>query len=205
MRSSLRQSSEYPRRELAIRRHQEGEVPVEQAHAQTRRALDQRLEQRAELDACAVRAIRLQLQTAVEVPSEKEDRAPRARRATRPARRSSSSRRPGRRRAARGRRASSCGPAARAAPGCALASSIAPPDGGPRGAAGRKERACGGGLRRRASRATQRAALYSMVSRLALARAAPIAVFTSFSSSGGGSTAGRPSASIHSSRDQPVV
>jgi hypothetical protein len=38
-----------------------------------------------------------------------------------------------------------------------------------------------------------------------LARAAPMAVFTSCSSSGGGSTAGIPSVSIHSSRPQPVV
>src|SRR6187401_667833 len=37
------------------------------------------------------------------------------------------------------------------------------------------------------------------------ARAAPIAVLTSFSSSGGGKTAGIPSESIQSSRVQPVV
>ena len=45
----------------------------------------------------------------------------------------------------------------------------------------------------------------AMSSRAFLARAAPIAVFTLFCSSGGGSTAGRPSASIHNSRVQPVV
>ena len=37
------------------------------------------------------------------------------------------------------------------------------------------------------------------------ARAAPIAVFTSFASSGGGRTAGMPSVEIHSSRLQPFV
>lgn len=47
---------------------------------------------------------------------------------------------------------------------------------------------------------------YSTISsRAFLARAAPMAVPTFFSSSGGGSTAGMPSASIHSSRAQPVV
>jgi hypothetical protein len=47
------------------------------------------------------------------------------------------------------------------------------------------------------------AAFYSMSRRAFFARAAPIAVFTSFSSSGGGSTAGIPSESIQSSRLQP--
>ena len=46
---------------------------------------------------------------------------------------------------------------------------------------------------------------YDILSRACFARAAPIAVFTSFSSSGGGSTAGIPSDSIQSSRVQPVV
>src|SRR6185369_15937828 len=41
---------------------------------------------------------------------------------------------------------------------------------------------------------------YSNCFRAIFARAAPIADFTSFSSSGGGSTAGMPSDSIHSSR-----
>ncbi len=49
---------------------------------------------------------------------------------------------------------------------------------------------------------TRRAA---MSPRAALARAAPIAVLTSFSSSGGGSTAGSPNDSIHSSRVHPAV
>ena len=46
---------------------------------------------------------------------------------------------------------------------------------------------------------------YVMLSRACFARAAPIAVLTSFSSSGGGRTAGIPSDSIQSSRVQPVV
>jgi hypothetical protein len=46
---------------------------------------------------------------------------------------------------------------------------------------------------------------YSIFFRDCLARAAPMAVVTSFSSSGGGITAGNPSASIHNSRVQPVV
>lgn len=46
---------------------------------------------------------------------------------------------------------------------------------------------------------------YSRAFRACLARAAPIAVLTSFSSSGGGRTVGRPSEAIHSSRHQPVV
>jgi hypothetical protein len=46
---------------------------------------------------------------------------------------------------------------------------------------------------------------YNMSFRAILARAAPMAVLTSFVSSGGGRTAGIPSASIHSSRVQPVV
>ena len=41
--------------------------------------------------------------------------------------------------------------------------------------------------------------------RASFARAAPMAVFTSFSSSGGGRTAGIPRVSIHNSRDQPAV
>ena len=52
---------------------------------------------------------------------------------------------------------------------------------------------------------TARQSDLAMSSRAFLARAAPIAVFTLFCSSGGGSTAGRPSASIHNSRVQPVV
>jgi hypothetical protein len=43
-----------------------------------------------------------------------------------------------------------------------------------------------------------------MASRPCLARAAPIAVFTSLRSSGGGRTADKPRASIQSSRPQPV-
>jgi len=46
---------------------------------------------------------------------------------------------------------------------------------------------------------------FSMAFRAFFARAAPIAVLTSFSSSGGGSTAGKPKDSIQSSRDHPVV
>jgi hypothetical protein len=46
---------------------------------------------------------------------------------------------------------------------------------------------------------------YNIRFRAIFARAAPMADFTSFSSSGGGSTAGMPSDSIHSSRPQPVV
>jgi hypothetical protein len=46
---------------------------------------------------------------------------------------------------------------------------------------------------------------YNIFLRAFLARAAPMAVLTSCSSSGGGSTAGIPSDSIHSSRPQPVV
>ena len=46
---------------------------------------------------------------------------------------------------------------------------------------------------------------YNMSFRAIFARAAPMAVLTSFVSSGGGRTAGIPSASIHSSRVQPVV
>jgi hypothetical protein len=46
---------------------------------------------------------------------------------------------------------------------------------------------------------------YSISLRACLARAAPIAVLTSFSSSGGGMTAGKPNDSIHNSRAQPVV
>jgi len=45
----------------------------------------------------------------------------------------------------------------------------------------------------------------TILSRSCLARAAPIAVLTSFSSSGGGSAAGRPKDSTQSSRAQPVV
>ena len=46
---------------------------------------------------------------------------------------------------------------------------------------------------------------FSMAFRAFFARAAPIAVLTSFSSSGGGRTAGKPKDAIQSSRDQPVV
>lgn len=46
---------------------------------------------------------------------------------------------------------------------------------------------------------------YSISFRLCFARAAPIAVLTSFSSSGGGITAGKPMDSIHNSRVQPWV
>ena len=46
---------------------------------------------------------------------------------------------------------------------------------------------------------------YSISLRAIFARAAPIAVLTSFSSSGGGSTAGIPSDAIQSSRVHPVV
>src|SRR5512138_3744143 len=46
---------------------------------------------------------------------------------------------------------------------------------------------------------------YSISLRALLARAAPMAVFTSCSSSGGGRTAGSPSDWIQSSRHQPVV
>ena len=46
---------------------------------------------------------------------------------------------------------------------------------------------------------------YSILSRCCSARDAPMAVSTCLTSSGGGSTAGRPSALIHSSRHQPVV
>src|SRR5690606_3667890 len=46
---------------------------------------------------------------------------------------------------------------------------------------------------------------FSISSRDCAARAAPIAVLTLFSSSGGGSTAFIPSESIQSSRTQPVV
>lgn len=45
----------------------------------------------------------------------------------------------------------------------------------------------------------------SISSRCCSARDAPIAVSTFFTSSGGGSTAGMPSDSIHNSRDHPLV
>ena len=47
--------------------------------------------------------------------------------------------------------------------------------------------------------------LFVIPSRAALARAAPTAVFTSFFSSGGGRTAGKPNDSIQSSRAQPAL
>ncbi|MNW11198.1 hypothetical protein D3C71_2085920 [compost metagenome] len=46
---------------------------------------------------------------------------------------------------------------------------------------------------------------YSMVLRCCSARDAPMAVSTFFTSSGGGSTAGMPSASMANSRHQPLV
>jgi hypothetical protein len=60
-------------------------------------------------------------------------------------------------------------------------------------------------IRRLAQLIVRRRPHYSISRRAFFARAAPIAVFTSFSSSGGGSTAGKPSDSIHSSRHQPVL
>jgi hypothetical protein len=58
---------------------------------------------------------------------------------------------------------------------------------------------------RHLGRRTSKSSFYSMSLRACFARAAPIAVVTSFTSSGGGSTAGIPRFWIHNSRVQPAV